>query len=860
MGHAFISYVREDLERVMRLRRFLEAADIPVWFDTENLWPGQDWRLEVRRAIKSGTLAFLACFSIHSAARATTYQNEEMVLAVEQMRLRPPGAPWLIPVRFDDCPMPEFDLGAGRTLESVHRVDLFDGNWEEGGPRLVASIQRIFAGGAVNRDGFVAAAGTTAERRDVHVAGTTRPRDDIPEQLPADVQAFTGRALELAQLTSGLAGVAGQGATLVISAIGGAGGIGKTALALHWAHRNVERFPDGQLYVDLHGFDPTDPPMASEVALRHFLGALGVGPTAIPAEVDAQSGLYRSLISGKRMLVVLDNALSTAQVAPLLPGSATCTVLVTSRKHLGGLVAEQGATLLDLDVLEESDARELLGSLLGLGRVAAELDAVLKLLAACGGLPLALRILAARATFRPKFPLSELADEVHEAAGRLDALEAGEEGFDVRAVFSSSYEALDDGPAEVFRLLGLAPGPDISLEACASLVAQPVARTRVLLRELEAAYLVQQHLPGRYRMHDLIRLFAAERALVDSPHSREVALQRVVDFYLHTAYAGDRLIDPERPAQIDLGRPVPGCVPRTLTDPKVALAWFDAEQHCLLAAQRSAARQGWYARTWQLAWTLSSFLYLGGLLRDYVAVWRTGLAAADQLDDVGTRGLAHRLLGQACTFAFTASAEAVDNLSQALTFAEQTGDVPEQAHTHRALSWAWDKQGDSRQALTHARKALDLYEVVGNSVWKARALTMLGWLHAQHGDYGRANTYCTEALALVREHRHREGEADTVDCLGYVAQRAGEYTDAVEHYHQALELFRELGSTYDEANVLRRLGEVHLALGQGDEAREVWAQAFELYRDQHRSEEAERIRRRMLELPAAGSPAGVSSG
>lgn len=716
-------------------------------------------------------------------------------------------------------------------------------------PADVAALSRCQYRRLHHRDTSHDLGRVVAELTGLHpeLAEVARQRDRVPRQLPAAPRLFTGRARELTRLTDALHTGAGPGATVVISAIGGTGGIGKTALAVHWAHQNVERFPAGQLYVNLRGFDPSSTPMPPAVAVRGFLDTLGVEPGAIPADLDTQAALYRSLVAGTRMLIVLDNARDTAQVVPLLPGSATCTVLVTSRKHLGGLVTGHGAMPLDLDALDEAEARELLIRHVGHDRVAAESMAVAELLACCAGLPLALGIVAGRATAHPEFPLSVLADEIREVSERLDALNAGELSVDLRAAFSSSYQALDTEASEVFRLLGLVPGPDISLPAVASLAAQSVARIRALLRDLEAAYLVQQHVPGRYRMHDLIRLYAAERAQDDSPDRRNAALQRVVDFYLHTAYAGDRLLDLKRPAPIALGQPVAKCVPHALKDPAAALAWFDIEHPCLLATQKLAARQGWYASTWQLAWTLSSFQFRRGHLHDFVAVWRVGLAAVSRLDAPATRCLAHRLLGQACTFA-RLSAEAIDNLQQALTLAEQIGDACEQAHTHRALAWAWEQQGDDQQALIHASDALCLYEALDNAVWEARALKLVGWLYARLDRYQDARIYCENALALIRQHHHREGEADTLDSLGYIAHHTGEYADAIDYYHQALILFRDLGSTYDEANVLSRLGEVHIALGQHGEAYDVWQQARDLYQAQHRTADVEHIQQRIFTL------------
>jgi len=684
-------------------------------------------------------------------------------------------------------------------------------------------------------------------RLDQGLAQAARQRDGVPRQLPGAPRLFTGRAPELARLTSALVATGEQGATVVISAIGGAGGIGKTALAVHWAHQNIERFPDGQLYVNLRGFDVSGMPMAPAVAVRGFLDVFGVEPGAIPVDLDAQAGLYRSLVAGKRMLIVLDNARDSTQVSPLLPGDPTCTVMVTSRHQLTGLVTRHGAEPLDLDVLDKVEAQELLARHLGHDRVTAEPDAVVELLDRCAGLPLAVGIVAARAATHPDFPLSVLAGELYEASTRLDALDAGELSVNLRAVFSSSYQVLSTGATELFGLLGMASGPDIGLLAVASLAAQPIARTRSLLRDLEAAYLVQQHAPGRYRMHDLIRLYANERAHHDHPaDTREAALQRLVDFYLHTSYIGERLLQPSR-RPIEVGRPTSGCVPHLLEDGTAAMAWFNIEHPCLLAAQQLATQQSQHRSVWQLAWTLDTFHFRRGHLHDNFAAWRAGLAAAKQLDDPAACALAHQNLGNACAWAGWHT-EALDHLSQALNLAEQVDDAHVQGTTHRALAQAWEQQGDNQRALTHASHALCIYRTLGNPVWEAVGLNLAGWCHARLGHQQKARTCCEAALALFHRHHHRDGEAATLDSLGYLAQHSGQHVQAISYYHQALTLYRDLGNTYDEADTLARLGEAHTALGQGGEARHAWQQALKLYQIQRRTTEAESIQRQMADL------------
>lgn len=363
-----------------------------------------------------------------------------------------------------------------------------------------------------------------------------------PRQLPAAPSLFTGRARELVTIDGALRDGDGAEKVVVISAIGGAAGIGKTWLALHWAHENAGRFPDGQLYVNLRGFGPWNRPLPPEAALRGFLDALATDPASIPVEPEAQAALYRSLVADKRMLIVLDNAADTAQVAPLLPGGSHCAVLVTSRRRLTGLVTRYGAIALTLDVLAPGEARQLLRRHIGAHATSAEPRAVGELLDHCAGLPLALGIVATRAAMHRDLPLGMLAEELRQDATRLDALDAGELEANLRAVFSWSYRVLTPQAARLFRLLGLHPGPDISWSAAASLTGLPTDQIRAPMAELAGAHLVTEHLPSRFALHDLLRLYAREQAhAFDSDVERHRALRRVLDHYLHTAHSASQL-------------------------------------------------------------------------------------------------------------------------------------------------------------------------------------------------------------------------------------------------------------------------------------------------------------------------------
>jgi tetratricopeptide (TPR) repeat protein len=347
-------------------------------------------------------------------------------------------------------------------------------------------------------------------------------------------------------------------------------------------------------------------------------------------------------------------------------------------------------------------------------------------------------------------------------------------------------------------------------------------------------------------MHDLVHLYAAEQAHHDqSQDSREAALRRLVDFYLHSAYTGARLLDPHRPP-LELRPPAAGCQPHSLRGAAEALAWLDTEHRCLLASQQCALDRDGHTAVWQLAWTLHTFHYRRGHLHDRHLAWGAGLAATEQLGDPIAQALTHRHLGDACALVGR-HAEALDHLGQALSLARDSGDLYGQAHAHLVLAGALRQQGDDQRALDHASRLLDLVDVLDNPVWKADALNTVGSLHARLG-HPEARAHCEAALILFRRHHHRQGEAATLDNLGYLAHRTGQHTHALDYYEQALTLFRDLGNTYEEANTLDRLGRTHSILGQHDQARHTWQQALALHQAQHRSTDADRIQRQLDDL------------
>jgi tetratricopeptide (TPR) repeat protein len=670
------------------------------------------------------------------------------------------------------------------------------------------------------------------------------PAGPVPHQLPAAPGRFIGRTDELAILTAAVNAPAGAGGTVVITAIAGAGGMGKTWLALRWAHEHLDRFPDGQMFVDLRGFSADNTPMPPEIAVRGFLEAFGIDTAHIPVDLHSQAALFRSLVAGKRMLIVLDNAVDAAQVAPLLPGSSTTTVLVTSRNHLPGLITAHGAHHLRVDILTDTEARALLSARLGADRVAAEPTAVDELVAYCGGLPLALSIVAGRARTHSHLPLDTFAAELREVG--LDALDDDDPTASLPAVLSWSVRALTADQARAFGLLGIAPGPDIGLPAAASLTGWSIPRTRAVLRGLDQVSLLGQDTGSRYRVHDLIRRFAADHAGVD----QMPALRRLVDFYLHTAYTGEMLLDPDRPV-IQLHPPAPGCRPDSLPDYAAALEWFEAEQPGVQAAQQVAAAHGWHQAVWQLAWSLFTFHSRRGHFHDEVAAWRSGLAAAMHLGD-RDRARAHHHLGRA--YALTSRhGDALDHLHRALTLAEHVGDQRLEAHTHRMLAVAAGRQGDDERALKHATRALHCLQTLDNRMRETEALNAVAWYAARLGHYDQARANSEAALAAHRERGYRNGVAAALNTLAYVAHHTGRHTDAIDYYQEALTLRREQGNVYKEAEILDGIGQPHCALGRHDEARAAWRQALRLYEVQHRSADAEHVLRQLDALDGSCS-------
>jgi DNA-binding SARP family transcriptional activator/tetratricopeptide (TPR) repeat protein len=608
----------------------------------------------------------------------------------------------------------------------------------------------------------------------------------IPRQLPPPAGCFVGRAAELRSLTALADRSAGEGGTVVITSIDGTPGVGKTALALQWAHQVANRFTDGQLYIDLRGFDPREPPLPPSAALERMLSSLGVDPQHIPSLVDEQAACYRTLLAGRRSLVVLDNAASAEQVRPLLPGGQHCFALVTSRHVLTGLVAANGAHRIALDVLAPAESARLLEDTIGRQRVSAEPDAVARLADLCGHLPLALRIAAARVAARPHNTLGDLVAELAVERLRLDVL-AADEATSVRAAFSWSYQTLPAATARAFRLLGLHPGTDISAAAASALTAE--THIGPLLETLTDAHLLQQTARARYRMHDLLRLYATERAdAEDGPAEREAAISRLLAWYLHAADAADRMLIPHR-RRVPLPGPPPVSVPGFACYDD-ALAWCENERTNLIAVTRLAAALGHHDIAWQLPVALWGFFMVRKPWSQWEITNQIGLAAARHLSD-------------------------------------STG----QAHILGSLAFAHLDQRRHTEALECTREALVLCRATDDKWGVAVALLVTGMTHRQLGQHTAAVRACHEALAAWQDIHDTWGVAHTLYNLGDIYQEMGKFDEAVECHRHALRILDRAGDRWGQAHALTFLGVSLGHLNRHQEALDCLTRALQLRKD-----------------------------
>ncbi|HWS33364.1 MAG TPA: BTAD domain-containing putative transcriptional regulator [Actinoplanes sp.] len=697
------------------------------------------------------------------------------------------------------------------------------------GPELSLLHTRILRG-----DPFPSPSPSPASVPDPSPAAAPEARPGVPAQLPADAIAFTGRRDETADLDRLLTG------ERRIAAVTGPPGVGKSALAVHWGHRSRQHFPDGQLYLNLRGFDRADQVMTPDEAAYNLVTALAPGHP-VPPGLDARTGLLRSLLDGRRVLLVLDNVRDAAHARPLLPGAGDSAVVVTSRDRLGGLVASHGAMPVPVAVLEAGPARELLAGRLGPVRLSAEPDPVATLVTATAGLPLALVTVAARAAMRAGQPLAELAGEI--AGSRLGGLD-GDDETDPRTVFSWSYRALSPAAARLFRLLGVNPGPDISMPAILSLSGAPhsardedhdedrgedhgeedaraAGSVGAALAELVSASLVNEHRPGRYVMHDLLRAYAAD--LIEEP-DRDPAVRRLLDHLLHTAWTASVLGNPRRPRP-PRQDPAPGVRPEPLAGEPEALAWFTAELPNLMAAVRHAAEIDDYG--WRLPAAMTGFLETQGHWHDWQTAATVAAAAAHRRGEDAAEATARVSLARRHTVVGRYG-DADEQHAEAVRIYARIGDLRGQGQVLFGMARMRDEQGrlDESRELIH--RARDLMRQAGDQVGEARALSALGWTEARDGRHDLALRYLHEALPLNRELNDRHGESATWDSIGMAHLSRGEHGEATAAFRRALDLFLESGDLGGQSESREHLGDAYAAAGDGTAAAEQWRQALEL--------------------------------
>ncbi|GJF34884.1 ATPase [Kitasatospora sp. NE20-6] len=638
--------------------------------------------------------------------------------------------------------------------------------------------------------------------------------------LPRDVAAFTGRQAEVDQILA----AAQPSRVVAIHTIDGMPGIGKTALAVHAAHQLTDRYPDGQMFLRLNAYTPGQKPADPADALAALLLSLGIDPRSIPDGLEARARLWRDRLTGRRMLLVLDDAVDHAQVEPLLPGAEGCLVLITSRHRLAAL---DGATPLPLDILASADAALLFTRLAHRDTTTpADADAVARIVEQCGHLPLAIVLLAGRLAHHPHWSLTEYAEEFAAAQDRLGELAAGDRAVDT--AFDLSYRVLPPERQRLFRYLGLPPGPDTDAYAAAALAGITLTRAR---RELEALYtdhLIDSPATGRYRLHDLLRAYARTLAERDTVKDRDAATGRLLDYYQHTAEAADRHLAEAPRHAVPVAGPSPAAAPG-LAGYEQARAWMRTERANLIACTHHATATARYSHAICLTAILAAFLRQQGPWDEAVSLHRTAAASAHLTGDRLSQANALQELGwvRYLTGDFPSAA---DLFQQALELYRALGDLLGKANALRELGWVRYLTGDIRAAADLAQQALELYRALGNPLGEAYALRELGWVRYLTGDYSAAADLTRQALNLSRALGNRLSEAYALTGLGRVQYVTGDFPAAADLAQQALELYRALGNRLSEAYALWDLGRVQYVTGDFPAAADLTRQALDLFR------------------------------
>ncbi|AVV41462.1 AfsR/SARP family transcriptional regulator [Streptomyces sp. P3] len=684
---------------------------------------------------------------------------------------------------------------------------------------------------------------------------TTPPPLARPAQLPGSLPVFAGRAAEGAWLSavSGAPDRPGPTAASVV-VISGTPGVGKTTFAVHHAHRIASSFPDGQLFVNLCGFHPHAPAVDPGTVLHGFLTALGVPAQRIPEDTPDRSTLFRSLLADRRILLVLDNARDERQVRPLLPAGAGCLTLITSRNQLPGLIATDGAKPLTLALPSQTEAHQALERRLGSERLAAEPTATTEIIRLCGRLPLAMAVVAARAELDPSFPLEAMVDDLRHTHGDLDAFTGFDSSTDVRTVFSWSYRSLDEHAARLFRLLALHPGPHITAPAAAGLVGLPLARTRRVLAALTSSCLVEQPLPGRYSLHDLLRTYAGELTQIhDTAQERHHATLRVLDHYMFTAYEANQLLKQDTTAELDFGAPGPDVAPEKFTGVKQATRWFTAEHRVLTALLHSAVSQQLDHHTTGLAWSLKEHLQRQEFWPEAITALTPALEVARRQGDRLEEGRCLRHLGSIHGY-LGHQEEALQHLRRATTIFEQLDATGEQARAHYVMACALFLFGRIQEAVTFSERGLELSRRTGEELWLAECLLELAWFHSNLGQLEKSLQYSEEGIALFQRLDAPWQLAQGWDIVGHTLRALGRYEESVATYQRATRAFEELGDHRNAIGTLMRLGDTRLARGDREGARADWVKALENADERAMRHSAQQVRDRLTALDMDADP------
>jgi DNA-binding SARP family transcriptional activator/tetratricopeptide (TPR) repeat protein len=724
--------------------------------------------------------------------------------------------------------------GSGRQAEALEayqdvRRTLVEELGCEPGPELQHQHQRILAGDPE----------LPGKRSGAAMAGARHTQ--VPQQLPSAVPGFVGRAAELQTLCTWIADADAP----VAGVISGPAGVGKTSLAVRWARQVADVFPDGQVFLDLNGFGPAGEPVTPADAMRRVLEALQIPLAKIPADLQGRIGFYRSVMSQRRVLVVLDNARDEDQVRPLLPGGAGSVALITSRAALAGLVALNGARVRVLQAFSDDEALEMVSQRLGPGKASPDEVATARLIAACARLPLALAIATALVATGPARDLADVASDLAPAGSRLEVLNAGEQMANIRSVFSWSYRALSPAAAQLFRLLAEQPGPDISAAAAASLTGLPLSQVRATVGELTGLHLVIEHTRDRFSLHDLLRLYTAEMLAADEPApERHDAARRMLDFYLHSAWAAARALSPGRPGP-RLATAAAGAGAEEFRDDAHALAWLVAEHHVLTRIIAYAAGTGADEVACDLALALTDFFDRGGHWSDMAATQRTALAAAQRRADVRAQARAHQYVGRAC-FQLQEFDAALEHLHRGLNLVP--GTVGE-ASMRIDLTRIHKRMGDIGNALQCAERALALYQSEGHRVGQVIALNAVGWCLALRGEFAAAVGWCEQAVALSGEIDHKSGEAQAHEGLGYVRLRLGRPAAAISEYRQAISIYGQMRDRHSTALAHSYLGDAFHAAHDIAAARDAWSAALAIF-DELEHPDGDGVREKLAQAAA----------